>query len=153
MKRSKDMRKRFLRELLGYAQESGTFNPHFHRKDMMKRLGLTGEGEFNIMQGQLGDKYCRYVDEHEGDARYVIEVSLCHELQDEFDREEAQESRLTRTIVCGAIITLIAVVLAYALEQFGPELTKRLFGREPKETVAPVPAADPVTPLTPSPDR
>lgn len=110
MKRAQtDDRKRLLYALVQYAQESGTFNPHFHRSDMMQRLELT-EGQFNIVQKQLGDRYCRYVGPHDGEARYEIVVSECLALRDRFEQEKTHEKRHRQLVLLSLLAALAAIV-------------------------------------------
>ena len=111
---SADMRDRFLRALLEYADESGTFNPHFHRKEMMQRVGLS-EGEFNIVQKQLGDKYCRYVDQHDGDARYQICVSDCLALADLLEQNRIQACRHRQLMRWAVFVAILGAVLGAVL--------------------------------------
>lgn len=75
MKKVQIQLKRLLSALLDYADKSGNFNPHFYKKEMINSLGVT-EKEFDIVQKNLGDKYCYYVDSHGGDDGYVINVSV-----------------------------------------------------------------------------
>lgn len=80
----------------------------------MKRLGLT-EGEFNIVQKQLGDRYCRYVDQHEGDARYEICVSECLALRDQFEQEKIQKRRHKELFRLVIEVAVLGAVLGAAL--------------------------------------
>lgn len=61
MKKIKDKRLVLLEAIIRYADQSDNFNPHFYKDDMLKRLDVC-EHVFNIMQKQLGDRYCRLVD-------------------------------------------------------------------------------------------
>lgn len=114
MKEKADNRRRLLCALVQYAEKSETFNPHFYRSEMMKRLGLT-EGEFNIVQKQLGDRYCRYVDQHEGDARYEICVSECLALRDQFEQEKIQKRRHKELFRLVIEVAVLGAVLGAAL--------------------------------------
>jgi len=76
MKDAHIKRKEFLKALIDYANKSGNFNPHFYKKEMMDILNIT-EGEFNITQHNIGQKYCYYVGPHKGEERYAINVSEC----------------------------------------------------------------------------
>lgn len=107
-------RKRLLSALLDYAVESGNFNPHFHKKDMMDRLGVT-EGEFNIIQKNLGDKYCHYVDSHEGDNRYAINVSECLALRERYDQESINDKRHQQLVRLAVLVAILGAVLGAAL--------------------------------------
>ncbi|MFC1511906.1 hypothetical protein ACFL5H_01770 [Candidatus Latescibacterota bacterium] len=108
MKRFKNERKLFLDELLKYAKESGNFNPHFYRKEMMEKLNIT-EGEFNVLQKKLGDKYCRFVDYHNGDDRYAINLSECEKLREKYSNH-AQQIRIA------IYLTILAALLAYVFK-------------------------------------
>ncbi len=110
-----DMRERFLRTLVEYAHESGTFNPHFQRKEMMKSLGLS-EADFKKAQKELGDKYCRYVGPHDGDARYDIYVSKCLVLRDQLDEKKIQERRHKQLVWLAVLCAILAAVTAVALD-------------------------------------
>jgi len=114
VKQKIDKRERFLRALLEYADESSTFNPHFHRTEMIQRLGIS-EGDFNIVQKRLGDKYCRYVDQHDRDARYEICVSECLALRDQFEQEKIQERRHKQLFWTAVLAAIFGPVLAAAL--------------------------------------
>ena len=114
MKKSPDDRQRFLAGLLDYADKSDTFNPHFHKKELMETLGVT-EKEFNIMQKRLGDKYCRFVDQRDGDDRYMITVSACLSLQEQYDEAKKQEQRHRELVRLAILVTLLGAVLGAAL--------------------------------------
>ena len=113
MKQKIDKRERFLRALLKYADESSKSNPHFRRTEMIQRLRIS-EGDFNIVQKHLGEKYCRYVDQHDGDARYEICVSECLALRDQFEQEKIQERR-HKQLFWIALAAMLAAVLGAAL--------------------------------------
>jgi hypothetical protein len=83
LKRSDDTK--FLKTLLDFAEESETTNPHFHKKEIMKRLGID-ELAFNLLQKRFGDKHCRFVDQHDGDSRYAINLSSCLALRDQQEK-------------------------------------------------------------------
>ena len=114
MKRKIDNRERLLRELVEYAEQSGTFNPHFQCKEMMDRLNLT-ECEFNILQRQLGDKYCRSVDTHQGDNRYEICVNECLALLDEIEYKKTQEKRHNQLVRMALEVAILGAVIGVAL--------------------------------------
>jgi len=113
VKQKIDNRERFLRALLKYADESSKSNPHFHRTEMIQRLSIS-EGDFNIVQKRLGDKYCRYVDQHGGDARYEICVSECLALRDQLEQEKIQERR-HKQLFWIALAAMLAAVLGAVL--------------------------------------
>jgi hypothetical protein len=108
-----DERTRFLWELVKYAEESGTLNPHFYRREMMDRLGLT-ERAFNVLQKQLGDKYCRFVDCHQGDVRYAIAISECLALRDHLDELETQERRHRQNVRLSVLLVVLSALLGAA---------------------------------------
>ena len=107
-------RKRLLSALLDHAEKSGNFNPHFYKKDMMDRLGVT-EGEFNIIQKNLGDRYCHYVDSYGGDNRYAINVSECLALQEQYDQESINEKRHQQLVRLAVLVAMLGAVLGVAL--------------------------------------
>lgn len=114
MRKVIDDKKRLLTALLEYAHNSETFNPHFHKKELMVSLGVT-EGEFNIMQKHLGDRYCHFVDAHGGDARYMINVSECRFLQEQYDQERIQEQRHKQVVRLAVLVAVLGTVLSVAL--------------------------------------
>lgn len=109
-----DDRQRLLAALLEYAKESGTFNPHFQKKEMMARLGID-EREFNIMQKRLGDKYCCYTGPHDGDDRYAISLSECFSLQHQFDQEQMQKRRHRELVGVAVAVGVLAAFLSAVL--------------------------------------
>ena len=114
MTKEADTRERLVRAFLTYAEESGTFNPRFHRQEMMQRLGFS-EGQFNIAQKQLGDRYCLYVDQHGDDARYEICVSECMAFRDQFDQEALQAKRHAQLVWLAIFVAVLGAVVAVAL--------------------------------------
>lgn len=118
VKQKIDKRERFLGALLKYADESSRSNPHFHRTEMIQRLSIS-ERDFNIVQKQLGDRYCRYVDQHKvnqhkRDARYEICVSECLALRDQLEQEKIQERR-HKQLFWIALVAMLAAVLGAVL--------------------------------------
>ena len=114
MKTASDDRQMLLEALLDYADESRRFNPHFYRREMTERLGVT-DGEFNVMQNRLGDGYCRFVDYHDGDNRYMIDVSECLSLRDQFRQNKIQEERHRQLVRLSVLVAVLGAVLATAL--------------------------------------
>lgn len=110
-------RKILLDALLEYADQSGNFNPHFDKKEMMEALGVS-EGQFNIIQKQLGDKYCHYVDSHEGKQRYSINVSECLALKEIFDQEAVQENRHAQLVRLAVLVAILGALLGVALAKW-----------------------------------
>ena len=117
MKETQIKRKRFLIALLDYESKSGTFNPHFRKKEMMDRLSLT-EKEFNIVQKNLGDKYCYYVDSHDGGNRYAINVSECLSLQEQYEQEAINEKKHKQLVRLAVLVAILSAVLAVALSRW-----------------------------------
>jgi hypothetical protein len=112
-----DDRRRLLDALLDFASNSGTSNPHFYRKEMMELLGIS-EGEFNIIQKSLGDRYCTFVDSHNDDNRYAINVSECQALRSQFKQEDIQEQRHRQTIRIIVLAAILTAVLTIALTRW-----------------------------------
>jgi len=111
-------RKRLLLALLDHAEKSDNFHPHFYKKDMMDGLGVT-EREFNIIQKNLGDKYCHFVDLYQGVPRYAINVSECLALYEQYVQESIQKSinqKRNQQLVRPAIfVAILGTVLGAAL--------------------------------------
>ncbi len=81
---------------------------------MMDRLGVT-EGEFNIIQKNLGDKYCHFVDLHQGVPRYAINVSECLALHEQYDQESINEKRHQQLVRVAIFVAILGAVLGAAL--------------------------------------
>jgi hypothetical protein len=115
-------RKEFLFALIKYADESGSFNPHFYKSEMMVILNIS-EGEFNIIQKRLGDQYCYFVGPHEGKDRYAINVSECYKLKDMYDQEDLKnknnKSITMKTGYIGAGAVILAAIIAGVFSIFG----------------------------------
>lgn len=107
-------RKEFLKALVSYANESGNFNPHFCKKEMMDILNIT-QDEFNITQHNLGQKYCHYVGPHNGDERYAISVSECLSLQEQYDQESINTSRHEQIVRLAVLVSILGAVIGAAL--------------------------------------
>ncbi len=114
MKETQINRKKFLKALIDYAKESGTFNPHFYKKEMMDTLKIT-EGDFNIIQKNLGQKYCYYVGPHDSGDRYAINVSECLALQEQYDQEYLNEKRHKQIVRLVILVAILGAVLGVAL--------------------------------------
>lgn len=114
MKKDVRDRRRLLYALVEHAEQSGTFNPLFHRKEMMERLGLT-EGQFNTVQQQLGDRYCSFLDVHGGEDRYQICVSECLALRDRIELEITQEKRHNQLVRMAILVAVLGAILGAAL--------------------------------------
>ena len=110
-------KRRFLKALIEYAEKSGTFNPYFHMKELMDSLGIS-EKEFNIIQKQLGDRYCLLVDIHDNDKRYRINVSECLSLQEQYDQELIQEKRHKQLLRLAILVAILGAVLGVALNMW-----------------------------------
>lgn len=111
MEETKINRKTFLKALIDYANKSGTFNPHFYKKEMMAILQIT-EKDFNIVQHNLGQKYCYYVGPHNDGDRYAINVSECLSLQEKYDKELLIEKIHKGNNMNKILIALIAIIPA-----------------------------------------
>ena len=107
-------RKEFLKALINYANESGNFNPHFYKKEMMDILHIS-EGEFNITQHNLGGKYCNYAGPHKGEDRYSINVSECLSLQEQYDQEFINTKRHNQLVRLAVLVAILGAVLGGAL--------------------------------------
>lgn len=106
IKKAKDTRLVLLEALIRYADQCGDANPHFYKDEMLKMLGVC-DHVFNIMQIQLGDRYCRLVDNFEGRTRYAINVRKCFELRDQIIQAE-QDGKKNRD---GVQITVLATLI------------------------------------------
>ncbi len=104
-KRSDD--KRFLKALLDYTEESATTNPHFHKREIMERLGID-ELTFNLLQKRLGDHCCRFVDQHGGDDRYTINLSACNTLR----KQQEQQALSIRLAI---LLVILSAVLGWII--------------------------------------
>lgn len=80
----------------------------------MISLDMT-EGEFNIMQKRLGDRYCLFVDGHDEGSRYVINVSECLSLQEQYEQERIQEERHKQLVRLAILVAVLGAVLGVAL--------------------------------------
>ena len=113
MKKIKDKRLVLLEAIIRYADQSDNFNPFFYKDEMLKRLDVC-EINFDIMQKQLGDRYCRMVDSFEERHRYTINVIECLELRDQIIQANTKERmhregriRLLETLIGTFIVILI----------------------------------------------
>ena len=97
MKKTKDKRLVLLEALLRYADQCGDANPHFYKDEMLKMLHVC-EHVFNVMQKQLGEKYCCMIDCIEERSRYVINVNKCFELRDQIIRANTKERRYREAV-------------------------------------------------------
>lgn len=100
--------------LIRYADQSGKFNPHFYKDEMLKMLNVA-EGDFNIMQKQLGDEYCHMVDIREGRSRYAIIRDKCLALRDQIDQANTEEKRHREGVRIALLTTLLGVLLGFIL--------------------------------------
>ena len=112
MKKTKDTRLVLLEAILRYADHSDDINPYFYKYDMLKRLDVC-EHVFNIMQKQLGDRYCRIVDIFEERSRYTINVIACLELRDQIIQANTKERRHRegRIILLETLIATFLVII------------------------------------------
>lgn len=109
-KNARDKRLVLLEALIRYADQCGHATPHFYKDEMLKMLGVC-DHVFNIMLIQLGDRYCRLVDNFEQRSRYAINVGRCFELRDQIIQAE-KEGKKTRE---GVQITLLATLIGMFL--------------------------------------
>jgi hypothetical protein len=110
MKKAKDKRLVLLEAIIRYSDQSDNFNPYFYKDEMLKRLDVC-EHVFNIMQKQLGDRYCRMVDSFEERSRYTINVIECLELRDQIIEANTKERRHRE----GRIILLETLIATFFL--------------------------------------
>jgi len=106
-KKPKDDRETLLIALIDYAKKSGKSNPCFHKNEMLIILGVT-EGQFNIMLSRLGPEYCRMLDIHEGQSRYVIFYDKCLQLRDKAKRHK-------KIVWITILSAILSAVLGYVL--------------------------------------
>ncbi len=114
MKNPKDKRFVLLEALLRYADQSSSINPHFFKDEMLKMLDVT-EGDFNIMQKQLGDEYCNMVNCLEGRSRYAISVNKCLALRDQIDQANTEKRRHREGVSITVLTTLLGTLLGFIL--------------------------------------
>jgi len=107
-------RKEFLKALINFANESNNFNPHFYKKEMMDKLNIS-EVEFNIIQHNLGQKYCYYVGPHNGEDRYAIQMSECVSLQEQYEQESINEKRHNQLVRLAVLVAILGAVVGTAL--------------------------------------
>ena len=114
MKKTKDKRLVLLEALLRYADQCGNANPHFYKEEMLKMLGVC-EHVFNIMQKQLGDRYCRMVDSIEEGSRYAINVNKCLELRDQIIQANTKERKhlegVRKTLLATSSVALLVTLV------------------------------------------
>ena len=79
------------------------------------------EGEFNIIQKNLGDKYCHYVDSHGGNSRYAINVSECLALQEQYDQESINERGHQQLVRLAVLVAVLGATLGAALSVWFPK--------------------------------
>ena len=114
MKDTHTKRKELLKALINYANKSENFNPHFYKKEMLAILNIS-EGEFNITQHNLGQKYCYYVGPHQGKERYAINVSECLSLQEQYDQETINTRRHKQIVRLAVLVAVMGAILGVAL--------------------------------------
>jgi len=112
MKKTKDKRLVFIEAILRYSDQSGNINPFFYKDEMLKRLDVC-EMNFDIMQKQLGDRYCRIVDIFEERSRYAVDVIECLELRDQMLQTNTKERRYREGRI--RIILLEALIATFLL--------------------------------------
>jgi len=112
MKKTKDKRLVLIEAILRYSDQSGNINPFFYKDEMLKRLDVC-EMNFDIMQKQLGDRYCRIVDIFEERSRYAVDVIECLELRDRILQANTKERRYREGRI--RIILLEALIATFLL--------------------------------------
>lgn len=114
-----DDRRSFLFALVAYARESQTFNPHFHLREMLNRLGID-EKTFNILLHSLGPRYCHLVDVHNDDARYAINLADCLALKDQYENADVEASRHSQSNRLAVLTAVLGAIVGYALGRWFP---------------------------------
>jgi len=107
-------RKDFLKTLIKYAKDSKNFNPHFYKNEMMEIMNIS-EDNFNIIQHNLGQKYCYYVGHHNGKDRYAINVSECLSLQEQYDQDAINTRRHEQIVRLAVLVAILGAVMGAAL--------------------------------------
>jgi hypothetical protein len=111
MKNINDKRLVLLEAIIRYADQSGNFEPYFYKDEMIKRLD-TCEHVFNIMQTQLGDRYCRRADSFEERSRYTINLIGCLELRDQIKANtKERRQREGRIILLETLIATFLIII------------------------------------------
>jgi predicted metal-binding transcription factor (methanogenesis marker protein 9) len=114
LRKTKDKRLVLLDALIRCADESGSTKPHFYKDEMLKRLDVC-DHVFNIMQKQLGDRYCRRMDDCLDErSEYAINVNKCLELRDQIiqanikeKHREGIEIKLLATLIGTFLVILV----------------------------------------------
>lgn len=114
MKQKKDRRAELLTALVNYANQSGSLNPHFYKDEMINILAIS-EADFNIIQKQLGDEYCHFVDNHEGKSRYAISVNKCLVLRDQIEQGNTAVKSHEESIRVNVLCTILGSLLGFFL--------------------------------------
>ncbi len=117
LKETRDKRLVLLEALIRYSDQSGNITPHFYKDEMIKRLGVC-EHVFNIMQKQLGDRYCSLVDSFEIRPRYAFNVLDCIELRDRIIQANTRETRHREDFRIKLLSTLIGTFLVILVGNF-----------------------------------
>lgn len=84
---------------------------------MMDILNIS-EGEFNIIQHNLGQKYCYFVGPHKEKGRYAINVSECLLLQEQYDQETINEKRHKQLVRLAVLVAILGAVLGVAFNHW-----------------------------------
>ncbi len=117
MKNTKDKRLVLLQAILRYTDQSENFNPFFYKDEMLRKLDVC-EINFDIMQKQLGDRYCRLIDIFEERTRYAINVIDCIELRDQIIQANTKEKRHRENVRIKLLSTLIGIFIVILIGQF-----------------------------------
>jgi hypothetical protein len=114
---TKDKRLVLLEAFIRYADQCGNNKPQFYKDEMLKMLDVC-EHVFNIMQKQLGDKYCRMVDCFEERSRYAINVTKCLELRNQLIQADSKERRYQESVRITLLATSISTFLIILLGRY-----------------------------------
>jgi hypothetical protein len=117
MNNTKDKRLVLLQAILRYTDQSDNFNPFFYKDEMLRKLDVC-EINFDIMQKQLGDRYCRLIDIFEERSRYAINVIDCIELRDQIIQANTKEKRHRENVRIKLLSTLIGIFIVILIGQF-----------------------------------
>lgn len=117
MKMTKDKRLTLVEALIRYADECGNDNPQFYKDELLKKLDVC-DHVFNVMQKQLGDKYCRVVDCFEERSRYAVNVNKCLELRNQLIQASTKERRYQDSVRITLLATSISTFLVILLGRY-----------------------------------
>lgn len=90
---------------------------------MLQRLD-TDEGTFNILVDSLGPQYCRFVDAHGGENRFVINLSECNTLMERYRLQDKEAFRHRNGRWDTFAAAVLGALLGAFLTQIIPFLTR-----------------------------